>query len=68
MTDSGGEGRYCINEALGMDTRDSYRFADYGTVLGVDLYAVRIHFPLVQLEEMTGLVLVVPRLACTSFN
>lgn len=45
------------------------RFADYGVVLGVDLFAVRIHFLLIELgkvEEMTGLGLVLPRLACTS--
>lgn len=45
------------------------RFADYGAVLGVDLFAVHIHFLLIELgkvEEMTGLGLVVPCLACMS--
>jgi hypothetical protein len=44
-------------------------FADYGVVLGVNLFAVCVHFLLVELgevEEMTSLELVVPRLVFTS--
>jgi hypothetical protein len=44
-------------------------FADYGVVFGVDLFAVWVHFLLTELgevEEMTRLELVMPRLACTS--
>jgi hypothetical protein len=63
------KGRHCIGETLGMGIRDLYRFADYGVVLGINLFAVRIHFLLVELgevEEMTILELIVPCLACTS--
>jgi hypothetical protein len=47
---------------------DSYRFADYGVVLGIDFLVIRIHLLVIELreiEEMASLELIVPRLAYT---
>jgi hypothetical protein len=50
---------------------DSYRFADYGIVLGIDFPVIRIHLLVIELgeiEEMAGLELIVPRLAYTGLK